>query len=137
MSGWRSQEKGFGGGWGEGVTMVIIAPCCLSRERRGCFPLTPGKQEGYQIHSESLILLVFRDHKTDGRLFYLFIYLFLTMMCSLLGGFFSSCGEWGLFSSGILQASHCGSFSCCTVGAAGHAGFRSCSIWALVTAPRL
>jgi len=106
--------------------MVMSAPCCLSRERGGCFPLPPGKQEGYQAHSKSLTLLAFRDQKTDRRLFYLFI--FGGDESSLLGGFFSSCGEWELFSSRIVQA-YCCSFSCCRAGAAGHVGFRSCGTW--------
>ena len=118
----------------KGATIVMSAPCCLARERRGCFPLPPGKQEGYQAHSESVTLLAFRDHKTDGRLFYLFI--FGGDESSLLGGFFSSCGEWGLFSSRIVQT-YCGSFSCSP------RGCRACGLQKLqhmdsvVTAPRL
>ena len=50
---------------------------------------------------------------------------------SLLHGLFSSHGEWGLLSSCITRASHCGGLSCCGAQALGHVGS------AAVAVPRL
>ena len=44
---------------------------------------------------------------------------------------FSSCGEWGLFSSCSAQAPHCSGFSCCRTSALGCVVFSSCSSQAL------
>ena len=43
---------------------------------------------------------------------------------------FSICGDWELFSSCIVWASHCGGFSCCGAQAVECAGFGSCDKWA-------
>ena len=43
---------------------------------------------------------------------------------------FSCCSEQGLLSKGDTQAYSSG-FSCCKAQALGHAGFNSCSLWAL------
>ena len=48
------------------------------------------------------------------------------LLCSL----FSSCCEWGLFSSCGAPACRCGGFSC-GAQALGHVDFSSCSSWAL------
>ena len=39
---------------------------------------------------------------------------------------FSSCGDWGIFSS--CQASHCGSLSCCGAQAPGAQVFATCGL---------
>ena len=55
---------------------------------------------------------------------YNFIYLFLAVL-GLHCWLFSSCGEWGLLSSGV-RASHCSGFSCYRAPALERAGFRNC-----------
>ena len=61
---------------------------------------------------------------------YIYTYLaVLSLYCHV--GYFSSCSHWGLLSSWGMQASHCDGFSCCRARALGHAGFSSCSTWAL------
>ena len=42
----------------------------------------------------------------------------------------SDCGEWVLFSSCSVQASHCDVFSCCRAWALGNVDFSSCGTWA-------
>ena len=57
-----------------------------------------------------------------------FVYLFI-FGCTgpmLLGRLFSSCTEWGLLSSGGVQASHCSGFSCFRAQSLGCTGFSSC-----------
>ena len=49
---------------------------------------------------------------------------------SLLCGLFSRYSKQGLLSSGSVQASHCGGFSCGRAQALGHMGFRDCDMWA-------
>lgn len=133
MSGWRSQEERTGEG--ERSHHCDERPLLPRKGEARVLPyLCEGEAGGYQAHSESVTLLAFRDHKTDGRLFYLFI--FGRDESSLLGGF-SLVGEWGLFSSRIVQA-YCGSFSCsprgcrpCGLQVAAH-GLSSYSSQALV-----
>ena len=43
---------------------------------------------------------------------------------------FSSCGEQGLLSGCVAEASHFGGFSCCSARPLGHTGFSSCGSWA-------
>ena len=69
-----------------------------------------------------------------------FLFIFCCAGSSLLCGLFSSCSKWGLLSSCIAWASHCGGFSCWGVWTVGHAtvepvvaacGLSSCGSWAL------
>ena len=60
---------------------------------------------------------------------YIFIY-FAALGLHCCTQAFSSCGEWGLFSSCGKRASHCSGFSCCRARVLGCAGVRSCGVWA-------
>ena len=57
------------------------------------------------------------------HLVYLFIYLG-SSGCSLLHGFFCSCGKWG-YSSGDVWVSRCSGFSYCGARSLGHLGCSS------------
>ena len=57
--------------------------------------------------------------------FPLFLYLILFLACagsSLPHGVFSSCGQWGLFSSCCVRALHCSGLSCCRAWLLRHVG---------------
>ena len=60
-----------------------------------------------------------------------FIYLWLLVLHSCAGFFFSSWGEWGLLSICGAWASHCGGFPCWGAWALGCVGFSSCDSGAL------
>ena len=76
---------------------------------------------------ESLDLL--KKNNNNNNLTYLFI--FGCAGSLLLCWFFCSCGEQGLLSSRIAQASHCGGFFCHRAWALGCTGFHRCSSTAL------
>ena len=62
--------------------------------------------------------------------FLIFIYLCLAVLglhCCM--GFFSSCRKWGLLSSGRVQSSYTGDFSCYKASALGHVSFSRCGSW--------
>ena len=65
--------------------------------------------------------------------FYLYIALFMfDRTASCFTGLFLPCGEWGLLSSCVPWASHCGDFCCCRARALGHVtGLSSCILLTL------
>ena len=63
-----------------------------------------------------------------GRSYFLLLFVLDIHCCAWA---FSSCGEWGLLSSGGVQASRCGGFSRCGAQAL---GARALGTWASVVA---
>ena len=78
-------------------------------------------------HLLTSIKVVFQN---SYRIHYLFIYLFLAVLCLFVARTFSSWGELRLPSSCDAQVAHCSGLFCYRTWALGCAGFSSCSMWA-------
>ena len=90
-------------------------------------------QSGWHIVAEFKLSIMHTGYlfllwSLKKKLFHLLIFGALGLHCYALA--FSCCSEQGLLSKGDTQA-YCSGFSCCKAQALGHAGFNSCSLWAL------
>ena len=95
-----------------------------------CFSSSPG---GWHIVAEFKLSIVHTGYlfllwSLKKKLFHVLIFGALGLHRYALA--FSCCSEQGLLSKGDTQA-YCSGFSCCKAQALGHAGFNSCSLWAL------
>ena len=96
-----------------------VTSCLLTSSRR---------QQSKHLH-----LHFFTFFHIHTAIFILYLFYFLIFGCAgslLLHRLSSGCGEWRFLSRCGVQASHCSGFSC-GAQAPGHAGFGSCSSWAL------
>ena len=104
----------------------------LWRERLGGLLLLSGKSSQSHLtfifFSVTLSLVLAIIFKLQGLFFKINVLAALGLCCCKWA--FSSCGEWGLLSTGGARASHRGGFSCCRARALEH-GLSGLLQWSL------